>query len=84
MKFYQSPLFLISSLLLVYGAYMYISSLMQAGSWGGLIAVIAFVYGGAGLLIHLAIRFLIKPKLKIWLLIEGVIILATVGFLRFG
>jgi hypothetical protein len=84
MKLYQSPLFIISLLLLIYAVYMYFASLMQPGSWGGLIAVIAFVYGGIGLAIHLAIRFIFRPKLKIWLLLEAVVILAAIVFLRFG
>jgi hypothetical protein len=65
MKFYQSPLLIISTAILLYGAYMFMQSKLHPGSWAGLIAFIAFIYGGIGLICHFVLRLLFHSKKKV-------------------
>lgn len=73
-KFYKSLLFFTAMLLILAGIFYYKQPLSNTQSWGALIAIIAFFYGGAALLVHLVLWVFLKNKPKILLLLEFAVI----------
>jgi hypothetical protein len=74
MKFYLSPLFFLSALLLLMGVVYYVDSLYNPQHWSGVVAILAFFYGSAAMLLHLICWLLLKKKARVLLLLEFALI----------
>lgn len=77
MKFYKSPLFAAALFLIGSGIYFQISSLSDSRRWDDIVALLAFIYGGGAMLIHLIVWLFLKKKPNILLIVEFLIILAA-------
>ena len=83
MKFYQSPLVICSVCLIAMGTYFTIETILNPQSWGLLIGIPAFIVGGTGLVLHFIINRLTKLKLKHKIVMELLVIIATIIWFAF-
>lgn len=83
MKFYQSPLAICSVCLIAMGTYFTIETILNPQSWGLLIGIPAFIVGGVGMVLHFVINRLTKFKLKDKIIMELLVIIATIMFFAF-
>ena len=75
MKIYYSPLFITSSLLLLFSLFLAAENLFEPESWALLIAIPLFLIATTGMFIHFVFARIIKEKPRVQFLIE----LALIG-----
>jgi len=83
MKFYQSPLVICSVCLIAMGTYFTFETILNPQSWGLLIGIPALIVGGIGIILHFIINRFIRSKLKHKIMVEILVIIATIMFFAF-
>lgn len=79
MKFYFSPLFIVSSLLLLFGLYLFIESkFVNPRYWDELFAMPLVFIGATGIIVHFLFKKIIGNNIRVQLLVELALILSAI------
>ncbi|RXK60388.1 hypothetical protein ESA94_07920 [Lacibacter luteus] len=77
MKLYQSPLFIGSTILLLYSIYLFVDDIQNPSGWGFLLAVPMLLIALTGIVVHFLLKKIIGKNIRIYFFIELALLLSA-------